>query len=220
MSGARRLRHPQRMMVPGPALADVAVQDGMETTGNDRDAHVDVDDDAADRRQRGNGVHQHREVADDLELARDRCREPQRDARDQQRGARDHHQPEELFLPEVEPPGRRHQRILVAQVMPHRLPPLAIAGRRPHVADPGDEHPADRDREHQADPRVQDPRQVAAAEHDGDPVERRCPEGEAREEEIDVGDRREGVHQPLGEGVAQDSAHDPEESTSFRPYRT
>ena len=36
----------------------------METTGNDRDAHVDVDDEAADRRQRGNGVHQHREVAD------------------------------------------------------------------------------------------------------------------------------------------------------------
>ena len=44
---------------------------------------------------------------------------------------------------------------------------------------------------------MQDPRQVSAAEDDGDPVERRRPEREAGEQEIDVGQRGQRVHQPL-----------------------
>src|SRR6187402_3060134 len=93
-----RLGRPQAVMMPRPLLADVAMQDGMETVGHDRDTHVDVDDDAADRRQ-------HCEIAHGLELTRDGRREPEREARDEQRRAADHHQPEELLLPEVEPSG-------------------------------------------------------------------------------------------------------------------
>src|SRR5215510_8679060 len=91
-----RLRRPQAVMMPGPLLADVAMQDGMETVRHDRDTHIDVNDDAADRRQRGDGMDQHREIADGLELTRDRRREPEHEPREEQRGAADHHQPEEL----------------------------------------------------------------------------------------------------------------------------
>ena len=59
---------PQRVMMSGPLLGDVAVQDGVETTRHDREPHVEVDDEAADRHERGDRVDQHRDEAQDAEL--------------------------------------------------------------------------------------------------------------------------------------------------------
>ena len=60
LSPSSRRPAPERMMMPRPLFAHVAVNDGVQTSGHDRDAHVDVDDEAADRHERRDRVDERR----------------------------------------------------------------------------------------------------------------------------------------------------------------
>ena len=64
-------------------------------------------------------------------------------------------------------------------------------------------------RKHEPDPGVQQPREIAATEDHGNPVERRRPECEPGQQQVHVRKAGQRVHQPFAEHVADDDRHGP-----------
>ena len=100
--------------------------------------------------------------------------------------------------------GGRHLVVFVADVVAHGTEPRAIDVVEMHLRRPQRVHLHDADEEDQTDPRMEHARDRCAAENDREPEQPRRPEGEAGEQQIDVGESGDPMNQALAKRIAQD----------------
>src|SRR5271165_269455 len=70
------LLEPEPVMRPGPSVRNFSTDNGSETAANHRGAHVDMDDEAADCRERKRDVYRDRKIAQPPQSPRNRFNKP------------------------------------------------------------------------------------------------------------------------------------------------
>src|ERR1022692_1456575 len=98
----RDLLIPEAVMGFRPSRGHFSSNDGSEAAADHGCAHIDVNDESADRGQRRDNMNGDSQITQPAQTPRDGFNKPQPEARDQQQDHAITHQPEEQFLPVVE----------------------------------------------------------------------------------------------------------------------
>ena len=176
---------------------NVAADDGAERATFREHAHVDVDQKKSNGEERGRRVKQDREIAQEAQVPGNGFREPQDNTSDEQGDGSPEKSPEKEFLAGIVAPGGWHLFILICGVVLDGFPPLLVNVSKAHLLRPHHVHVPRRAEEDQSGPRMQHPGNRRPAENHGHPEEPRGPERQARQQEINVGDRGDPVRQAL-----------------------
>src|SRR5438445_4066672 len=163
------------LVVPGRVIAlsevqsDVAVNYGPECTTLCEHAHVNVNQEVCNRKQRSDRMQEHRNIAQPAEIPRDPFRKPQYNSSQQQYDRGIEKTPKQSFLSRVVASCRRHLVVFVLNIVTYRSPPLLVHFRALHLRRPVTVHTRYRVEENQTDPGMQCSRNLPATHQHGDP---------------------------------------------------